>query len=67
MGKRRGNCEHDRLEILPGNAIRCQRCGEVIEASELFDSDEPVFITVETASEKDFSHPPLTHRIKGLP
>lgn len=63
MGKRRDNCDHDRLEILPGNNILCQRCGEAIEAKDLFEADEPIHITQTT---KYTDPKPLTYRLIDL-
>lgn len=66
MGKRRGNCEHDRLEILPGNVIVCQRCGERLEDDAIIDDvyGDPEcgeMILIPPSCPK-----PLTHHIKGL-
>ena len=64
MGKRRDNCDHDRWEILPGNNIRCQHCGETIEEQDLFDQGGAIEVIV--APYKIPEPQPLTHHIKGL-
>jgi len=67
MSKRRSNCEHDNLEILPGNVIKCQRCGEPLEdefiLQDLCDRGGPVEITVILYQEKP---KPLTYRLSDL-
>ena len=61
MSKRTANCDHGTWEILPGNVIRCQYCGEEIEQEKVTDwleHDEPVEIMNRIK--------PLTYKLKDL-
>ena len=67
MSKRRDNCDHDHWEILPGNNIRCPRCGETISDEEVMEwvnnEDAPpvTLVTVEGNRMR-----PLTYTLRDL-
>ena len=61
MSKRTASCDHTHWEVLPGNVIRCQHCGEEVATEELarwLDHEEVVEITIPPK--------PLTYRMKDL-
>ena len=40
MSKRGSNCDHDDMEILPGNRVVCRNCGEDMDPDALDFEDE---------------------------